>query len=313
MNHIVVTLSIAAGFVTAAAPAGAQGTVPDPIKLRVNEMVAACAAAGGTLGNQRGPNGFVIPRDFNGDGRTDFLVTEGGFPCAGAPMALRPQGQARLQLWVGDGAGNARLMFDDRVSGHRVVEGKPAALNIFRTGAICGPGRPKCEDRVAITPAGVILTPADGRPGGAVALAAPAARPVAASPSAAARPATAKPGALPLKRGYYVEASEACNRASNATVSLFTGDGMNASRTVCTFQRVEKVGATRFRVTESCQELGGWGHESPPEVSTVTYDVPNDSRFTVTWPGGSSLTSRHCPQSQMNEPFRTNDISDLMR
>lgn len=298
---------LAIALIATATPAAAQGTVPAPIRERVNAMVAACVAAGGTLGNQRGPNGFVIPRDFDGDGRTDFLVTEGGFPCAGAPMALRPQGLARLQLWLGDGAGGARLMFDDRVSGHRVVEGRPAGLSIFRTGAICGPGRPKCEDRMQITPTGVALVPADGRPGGAVAVAVPAARP---APGAQA---SAEAGTLPLKRGYYVAADTPCNRASNATVNLFTGDGMNASRSVCTFRKVEQTGPTRWRVTESCQELGGWGREAPANVNTATYDIPNDSRFTVLWPGGESRSARHCPQATMNEPFRSNDISDLTR
>ncbi len=35
------------------------------------------------------PNGPAIPRDGDGDGQTDVLVTGGGFPSAGAPMVLR--------------------------------------------------------------------------------------------------------------------------------------------------------------------------------------------------------------------------------
>lgn len=303
---------LAALLSATAAPAAGQAVVPEPIRARVNEMVAACVAAGGALGNQRGPNGFVIPRDFNGDGRTDFLVTEGGFPCAGAPMALRPQGQARLQLWLGDGAGGARLLFDDRVAGHRLVEGQPATLSIIRSGAACGAGRTRCEDRIQLTRTGVVLVAADGRPGGPVAVAAPAER--TALSVAPAVPASAASGAsLPLRRGYYVEVAEPCNRASNATVSLFTGTGMNFSRTACTFQKVVQLGPARYRVTESCKEVGGWGRDEPPELSTSIYEIAGDSRFTVRWANAQSRSSRHCLQSAMNEPFRSNDLSDLTR
>jgi hypothetical protein len=124
----------------AAAPLWAQAQVPAPIKARVNQLVAQCAAAGGTLGSMTGQGQFVIPKDFTGDGRTDFLISEGNFPCAGQPNLFRPDGSAKVELWVGDGAGGASLAFQDRLLGYRILAGPPARLQIARKGAACSPG-----------------------------------------------------------------------------------------------------------------------------------------------------------------------------
>lgn len=305
-----------AGLATAAQ---AQ-TVPDPVKARVNALVAQCARAGGQLGQMTGQGQFVIPRDFTGDGRTDFLISEGNFPCTGKPALFRPDGLARVELWVADGT-TARLAFADRLLAYRVLDGRPARLQIARRAPACG-GPARCGDELRwnMGAARFDVAPTDGRQAaivaapGAMAMAPGAQPPSTAAQAQPTRATTpAKAGALPLRRGYFVSADEPCNRASNATVNLVTADGMNASRSVCTFSKVEPQGNNRYRVTQSCQELGGWGRETPPETSTVTFEIPNDSRFTIRYPGGSSQTSRHCPQSSMNEPFRSNDISDILR
>ncbi|WP_448580714.1 hypothetical protein [Thermaurantiacus sp.] len=127
------------------APAAAQG-VPEVIKGRVNELVAQCAGAGGTLGGMTGQGQFVIPRDFNGDGRTDFLVSEGNFPCTGRPQLFRPDGLARVQLFIADGTGGVALAFDDRLLAYRVLDGRPARLQIARRGPACGAAR--CGDEL---------------------------------------------------------------------------------------------------------------------------------------------------------------------
>lgn len=130
----------------ASVPASAQGVVPEPIKARVNELVARCAQAGGTLGSMQGQGRFVIPADFSGDGRTDFLVSEANVPCVGKPNLFREGGAGRLELWLGNGS-DARLAFADRVIAFRVLNGPPAKLQIARSGAACaGPAR--CGDEL---------------------------------------------------------------------------------------------------------------------------------------------------------------------
>ncbi|WP_199554392.1 hypothetical protein [Sandaracinobacteroides hominis] len=190
-----------AGFLMAGASAQAQG-VPEPIKARVNELVAQCAAAGGTLGNMSGQGQFVIPRDFTGDGRTDFLVSEGNFPCVGKPTLFRPNGLARLELWVGT-PGNASLAFQDRVIAYRVLDGKPAKLQIARRGTGCGPGAKdtvRCGDELRWSGSRFEEVATDGRniaPRAAAGAAAPvaAAAPLAAVAAGNAGPA---PAALPM-------------------------------------------------------------------------------------------------------------------
>jgi len=122
--------------------ASAQRGVPEVIKQRVNELVAACAGAGGQLGNMGGQGQFVIPADFNGDGRPDFVVSEGNLPCTGKPELFRRDGQARVELFVAENDGSARLVFADQLLAYRVVEGRPSKLQIARKGAGCGAGSP---------------------------------------------------------------------------------------------------------------------------------------------------------------------------
>lgn len=188
-----------AAIASAASVASAQ-TVPEPIKARVNDLVAQCARAGGQLGQMTGQGQFVIPRDFTGDGRTDFVVSEGNFPCVGKPALFRPDGLARVELWVADGT-TARLAFADRLLAYRVVDGRPARLQIARRAPACG-GPSRCGDELrwnAQTP-GFEEWPTDGRKvsarpaTGAAAIASPAA-PAAAPASASAAIPPVQPGA----------------------------------------------------------------------------------------------------------------------
>jgi len=143
MRRLIISAFALAGI--SGSPAAAQG-VPEAIKARVNELVAQCARAGGQLGQMTGQGQFVIPRDFNGDGRTDFLVSEGNFPCTGRPTLFRPDGLAKVQLYVADGAGGATLAFEDRLLAYRVLDGRPAKLQIARRGPACGASR--CSDEL---------------------------------------------------------------------------------------------------------------------------------------------------------------------
>ena len=190
-----------AGLALLAQPALAQGPVPEAIKARVNELVATCAKAGGTLGNMTGQGQFVIPVDLTGDGRVDFLVSEGNFPCAGKPNLFRSDGMGRLQVYAGDGAGGARLLFDERLLAYRVVAGKPSRVQIARRGPACGgAATARCGDELRWN-AGTRQFDAvatDGRPATPRAIAAPQAA-AATTATTAAAPAAA--GGAPAPAG----------------------------------------------------------------------------------------------------------------
>jgi len=145
-----------------------------------------------------------------------------------------------------------------------------------------------------------------------------AAAPDEAAPANAAVAQPAQPEAaargLPLRTGFYVASDTACGNASNATLMLVRRDGYNGSRYACDFKTVEKTGATSYRVVEQCSELGGFGGDSPePWTSTVRYEVPNDRTFTARQDDGSASAARYCPQSSLPEPWRDNDISDIVK
>lgn len=124
---------------------------------------------------------------------------------------------------------------------------------------------------------------------------------IGAAETAAPAPAsTATVEALPLRQGHYVRAETPCNRASRADlVALVSRTGMNLS---CTFKKIEKTGATTYRVTSECSDGGAaWGREEGFETSTDIYDIPNDTSFTVKYEGGSESSARYCPQVNTDE------------
>lgn len=134
----------------------------------------------------------------------------------------------------------------------------------------------------------------------------------AADAAAEARPPVGVVDTLPLRRGYYVRAETPCGEASRADVfALLTRTGTNLN---CRFERIERTGATTYRVTELCSDGGaGWGRDEQAEPATSIYEIPDERRFTVTYDGGSQVSARHCEQADMPDDYRDNDIGDLIR
>ena len=119
---------------------------------------------------------------------------------------------------------------------------------------------------------------------------------------------------LPLKRGFYVASDTPCGQASNATLLLVRRDGMGGSRDSCEFRKIEKTGATTYRVTEECSiSGGGWNVPTETETSTSTFEIPNNTSFKSTSESGWVSISRYCAQASLPEPWRDNDIADLIR
>lgn len=120
------------------------------------------------------------------------------------------------------------------------------------------------------------------------------------APSAQEKTGATAVDTLPLRLGHYVRAGTPCNQASSADrMALVTRTGMSLN---CTFKRIEKTGAVTYRVTSECSDGGGaWGREESVETLTDTYEIPNDTSFTVKYEGGSENSARYCAQVSAGE------------
>lgn len=115
-------------------------------------------------------------------------------------------------------------------------------------------------------------------------------------------------GSLPLRLGYYVADGTACDKATDATLTLLRKDGYGGARFICTYGKIEKTGPASYRVEESCKEMGGFGGERPIQKSKRIYHVPDDASFISKSDAGWENKSRYCPQQTLPAPWKDNAI-----
>ncbi|GEM_PF-793007 len=138
------------------------------------------------------------------------------------------------------------------------------------------------------------------------------------SPSASTAPASAAdapgaPATLPLALGFYVTADISCADASNATLQLLRRDGVNTSRVPCDFEAIERIADNRYRVMQTCVEGGeAWGTPEEEIKYTYNWEILSNTRYKTVGEDGWETTMKHCPQSSLPDPWRDNDISDIV-
>jgi hypothetical protein len=114
---------------------------------------------------------------------------------------------------------------------------------------------------------------------------------------------------LPLKRGFYVASDTACGNASNATLLLIRSGGMNGARDTCDFRSIEQAGPASYRVAVACKAM--YGEEI--ELSTYLLEITDTTQFSYGTEGSDYRSHfRYCEQSSLPDPWRDNDISDLL-
>jgi hypothetical protein len=129
-------ISLAILLTAAAVPALAQPQRPPPsVASKMQVMDTACGVAGGKPGNGT----YIFPFDFNGDGQTDYLVSEGNYVCVGKPNAFRAEGHAVIEIYVRQGA-DAPRAFYEVVRGYKIIDSNPRQVQVVRDGSACGPG-----------------------------------------------------------------------------------------------------------------------------------------------------------------------------
>jgi len=112
---------------------------------------------------------------------------------------------------------------------------------------------------------------------------------------------------LPLKRGFYVDNDTPCGEASNASMLLVLRRGIiSGAKELCELRRIERVGTASYRVTQACKDLASRGRA---QTVWVTLEIANDSSFMSKEVGNK----RYCEQSSLPDPWRDNDIADLIK
>lgn len=208
--------ALVAATLTVAGAATAQTPPPIPpvVLTHMNSLEQRCTAAGGQPVNAR----YVHAQDFTGDGRLDYLLSEGDYACAGRPGLFRPDGQARVDIFVTDARGVARRVFSDTLMAYRLVAGRPVRVQIARKGAACGPSAnpaTQCATQLAWNGQafgeGVAVTREAGE-AGAASSASQTAGPAGASPAGLSVAPDARPKFLERCRRDYVSRDASASR-----------------------------------------------------------------------------------------------------
>jgi len=113
--------------------------------------------------------------------------------------------------------------------------------------------------------------------------------------------------ALPLDQGYYVAGHLPCGQASNATLMLVSSNGISSARSLCEFQKIQRVDATTFRAHSHCEGLEVDEGNRGQAVHIVTYEILARTAFRFRNEDGWSGSARRCAQSTLPEPWRGND------
>jgi hypothetical protein len=113
---------------------------------------------------------------------------------------------------------------------------------------------------------------------------------------------------LPLRRGFYVASDTPCEQASNATLLLLRGKGINGARDFCDFERIDQTRSNVYRTIQSCTSVS----DDAAVEQSVTYTLQGDSTFALVSDSGWTASFRYCEQAALPEFWRDIDLSDVL-
>jgi len=122
-------------------------------------------------------------------------------------------------------------------------------------------------------------------------------------------PGLATAADLLLIPGYYVSSDIPCSDDSNATLQLVTRHQFNWPQQACAIAEEVLATGTVYAVAIDCEETVDFAAER----LNITLDIPDDQHYGLAFSGETPTRMRYCPQSEMPEPWRSNDLSDLIR
>src|SRR5690606_10916074 len=109
---------------------------------------------------------------------------------------------------------------------------------------------------------------------------------------------------LPLPYGYYVAAGTPCAEASNFSTYLLTRDSLRTAPETCRFRELQHDGGRGYDIAEQCEGQ---------EITLYKWVIDSDGQgFLRSSPGAGEARARYCPQGDLPEPWRSNDIGALI-
>jgi|SRR3954470_16920425 hypothetical protein len=119
----------------------------------------------------------------------------------------------------------------------------------------------------------------------------------------------ARAQSLPLERGYYVQSDTPCQRASNATLTLYNGISFGQAHAECRKPVIRKLAeGCSYQVTKRCRDVQGRG--GPWEISRASFAIRSRMEFVETTQFGT-FSFRYCKQSDLPDPWNTIDLRAL--
>jgi len=113
---------------------------------------------------------------------------------------------------------------------------------------------------------------------------------------------------LPLQRGYFVQSDTPCQRASNATISLYNGVSFGAAHVECRKPVIRKSPDGTYQIAERCRDMQGSGGSWKTFKSSYVLKSPTEFVETTSY---GTFSFRYCKQSELPEPWSTNDLGAL--
>jgi hypothetical protein len=113
---------------------------------------------------------------------------------------------------------------------------------------------------------------------------------------------------LPLEMGYYVQSDTPCQRASNATLTLYNGISFGHAHAKCRKPVIRKLAEGSYRVTERCRDMQGRG--GLWEKMSSSFAIQSRTEFVETTQFGT-FSFRYCKQSDLPDPWNTIDLRPL--
>ena len=109
---------------------------------------------------------------------------------------------------------------------------------------------------------------------------------------------------LPLETGYYVQSDTPCQRASNATLTLYNGISFGEVHAECRKPVIRKLAEGSYQITRRCRDVQGRGGSW--ETSRSSFAIRSRTEFVETTQFGT-FSFRYCKQSDLPDPWNTMD------